>query len=111
MPLLSLDLGGGFSVDSICHLADCPGLAIQRTFDELFSNARLASFYVVASLRCNGPSFPHRRGRRLARRGVAVRWCAIFVMLEDERPPSTVLQRSGVALKMRPTTIPSANTS
>src|SRR5262249_35077438 len=39
MPLLSLDLGGGFSVDSICHLADCPGLAIQRTFDELFSNA------------------------------------------------------------------------
>jgi hypothetical protein len=39
MPLLSLNLGGGFSVDSICHLADCPGLAIQRTFDELFSNA------------------------------------------------------------------------
>jgi len=39
MPLLSLNLGSGFSVDSICHLADCPGLAIQRTFDELFSNA------------------------------------------------------------------------
>jgi hypothetical protein len=39
MLLLSLDLGGGFSVDSICHLADCPRLTIQRTFDELFSNA------------------------------------------------------------------------
>src|SRR5215467_319370 len=39
MLLLSLDLGGGFSVDSICHLRDRPGFAIQRTFDELFSNA------------------------------------------------------------------------
>src|SRR5215472_8287089 len=39
MPLLSLDLGGGFSVDSVCHLRDRPGLAIQRAFDELFSNA------------------------------------------------------------------------
>src|SRR5215813_6991902 len=39
MPLLSLDLGGGFSVDSVCHLRDRPGLAIQRTVDELFSNA------------------------------------------------------------------------
>src|SRR5262249_39201103 len=37
--LLSLDFGSGFSVDSVCHLADCPGLAIQRTFGELFSNA------------------------------------------------------------------------
>src|SRR5262249_37775239 len=39
MPLLSLNLGGGFSVDSVCHLRDRPGFAIQRTFDELFSNA------------------------------------------------------------------------
>src|SRR5262245_37371559 len=39
MPLLSLNLGGGFSVDSVCHLRDRPGLAIQRTFGELFSNA------------------------------------------------------------------------
>src|SRR5262249_41254383 len=39
MPLLSLDLGGGFSVDSVCHLRDRPGLAIQRTVDELFSDA------------------------------------------------------------------------
>src|SRR5262245_29524199 len=39
MHLLSLNLGGGFSVDSICHLRDRPGFAIQRTFDELFSNA------------------------------------------------------------------------
>src|SRR5262249_4068773 len=39
MPLLSLDLGGGFSVDSVCHLSDRPGLALQRTFGELFSNA------------------------------------------------------------------------
>src|SRR5262249_8826495 len=39
MPLLSLDLGGGFSVDSICHLADCPGLAIQREFHSLFRNS------------------------------------------------------------------------
>src|SRR5215467_11409942 len=30
MPLLSLNLGGGFSVDSVCHLRDRPGLAIQR---------------------------------------------------------------------------------
>src|SRR5215831_11856182 len=37
--LLSLDFGGGFSVDSVCHLCDRPGLAIQRTFGELFSNA------------------------------------------------------------------------
>src|SRR5262249_25930317 len=37
--LLSLDFGGGFSVDSVCHLRDRPGLAIQRTFGELFSNA------------------------------------------------------------------------
>src|SRR5262245_26221025 len=39
MPLLSLNLGGGLSVDSVCHLRDRPGLAIQRTFGELFSNA------------------------------------------------------------------------
>src|SRR5262245_55959673 len=39
MPLLSLNLGSGFSVDSVCHLIDRPGLAIQRTFGELFSNA------------------------------------------------------------------------
>src|SRR5262245_11979866 len=39
MPLLSLNLGGGFSVDSVCHLRNRPGLAIQRTFGELFSNA------------------------------------------------------------------------
>src|SRR5262245_57464009 len=39
MPLLSLNLGSGFSVDSVCHLRDRPGFAIQRTFDELFSNA------------------------------------------------------------------------
>src|SRR5262249_4914201 len=31
MPLLSLNLGGGFSVDSVCHLRDRPGLAIQRS--------------------------------------------------------------------------------
>jgi hypothetical protein len=24
---------GGFSVNSVCHLSDRPGLAIQRTFD------------------------------------------------------------------------------
>jgi hypothetical protein len=29
MPLLSLNLGGGLSVDSVCHLRDRPGLAIQ----------------------------------------------------------------------------------
>jgi hypothetical protein len=39
MPLLSLDLGGDLSVDSVRHLRDRPGLAIQRTFGELFSNA------------------------------------------------------------------------
>src|SRR5262245_35752635 len=39
MHLLSLNLGGGFSVDSVRHLRDRPGLAIQRTFGELFSNA------------------------------------------------------------------------
>src|SRR5262245_42909326 len=39
MPLLSLDLGGGFSVDSVCHLRDRPALAFHRTFYELFSNA------------------------------------------------------------------------
>src|SRR5262249_11404086 len=39
MHLLGQDFGSGFSVDSVCHLADCPGLAIQRTFGELFSNA------------------------------------------------------------------------
>src|SRR5205807_1181784 len=32
-------LGSGFSVDSVCHLRDRPGIAIQRTFDDLFSNA------------------------------------------------------------------------
>jgi hypothetical protein len=39
MALLSLDLGGGLSVDSVCHLRDRPALAIHRTFYELFSNA------------------------------------------------------------------------
>jgi hypothetical protein len=39
MALLSLDLGGGLSVDSVCHLRDGPALAIHRTFYELFSNA------------------------------------------------------------------------
>src|SRR5262249_23540025 len=39
MPLLSLNLGGSLSVDSVCHLRDRPRLAIQRTFGELFSNA------------------------------------------------------------------------
>jgi hypothetical protein len=29
----------GFSVDSVCHLSDRPGLAIQRTVNEFFSNA------------------------------------------------------------------------
>src|SRR5262249_47823720 len=39
MPLLSLNLGGGLSVDSVCHLRNRPTLAFHRTFDELFSNA------------------------------------------------------------------------
>src|SRR5262249_52156375 len=39
MSLLSLNLGSGFSVDSICHLRDRPALAFHRTFYELFSNA------------------------------------------------------------------------
>src|SRR5262245_3126615 len=39
MPLLSLNLGSGFSVDSVCHLRDRPALAFHRTFYELFSNA------------------------------------------------------------------------
>jgi hypothetical protein len=33
MHLLSQDFGGGFSVDSVCHLRDGPGFAIQRTFE------------------------------------------------------------------------------
>ena len=40
MALLSLDLGGGFSVDSVCHLRDRPALAFYRTFYELFSPSR-----------------------------------------------------------------------
>src|SRR6266436_276152 len=39
MPLLSLNLGGGLSIDSICHLRNRPALAFHRTFYELFSNA------------------------------------------------------------------------
>src|SRR5215467_14593507 len=39
MSLLSLDLGGGLSVDSICHLRNRPALAFHCTFYELFSNA------------------------------------------------------------------------
>src|SRR5262245_8472134 len=39
MPPLSLNLGSGFSVDSVCYLRDRPALAFHRTFYELFSNA------------------------------------------------------------------------
>src|SRR5262245_62248956 len=48
MPLLSLDLGGGFSVDSVCHLRDRPALAFHRTFYELQPSAK--RFYPIGAI-------------------------------------------------------------
>src|SRR5215472_10280388 len=41
------------------------------------------------------PALGDRRHRGLARRGIAVRWCAVFVMLARERPHPRLAYRRG----------------
>jgi hypothetical protein len=48
---------------------------------------------------------------RLARLGIAVRWTSILVVAECERPHPRLPTGAALALKMRPTTAPSASMS
>src|SRR5262249_38706631 len=72
--LLSLDFGGGFSVDSVCHLRDGPGLAIQLVSRRgLLRRANIERWVGSRRTRVDGCDWPrldvdrcHRMGPNVA---------------------------------------------